>query len=248
VAFRRLVEKNPRQLDVQLGLAEALARLERYAEAREAYAAALAIAPEMHGEIGLALARVCLVLGRSGELEVHARAGLAVDPAQGRELLAWAALGRSDAAAAETEARAALALAPASPGASLALAEALVRRSRRGEALAVLEDARALAKEPVRGLEFARGDLLARLGRNREAVAAFEAEIRAFPTNAEAYARLAIVYAVDGRTRAEVSRLIDAMHAAVPGPRTAALAARTFASIGDAAQAERWQRRAAAGR
>jgi len=243
-AFRRLLEANPRQLDVQLGLAELLARLERYPEAREAYLGALALAPAMRGEIGLALARVCLVLGHADEIESHARAGLEVDPAQGRELLAWAALARGDAPAAETEARSALVLAPGAAGSALALAEALVRGGDTGQALAVLEGARARAKEPVRGLEFARGDLLARLGRHADAAAAFEQEIRSFPTNADAYARLAIVYAIEGRTRAEVARLVDAMHAASPGPRTAALAAETFASIGDTVQAERWRRRA----
>ena len=107
-AFRRLLGKNPRQLDVQLGLAEALVRLERYAEAAASYEAALAIAPAMGGEIGLALARVSLLLERLDDVEAHARAGLQVNPAQAHELLAWAALGRADLGRAESEAKRAL--------------------------------------------------------------------------------------------------------------------------------------------
>ncbi len=244
VAFRRLLAKNPRQLDVQLGLAEALSRLERFGEAAEAYRAALALAPAMSGEIGIALARVCLLLGRTDDVVKHARAGLDANPAQAHELLAWAALAGNDTAAAESEALAARALDPGATGSALALAEVHSRRAELGQALLVLEDARAAAGAPVRGLDFARGDVLARLGRNADAAAAFEAEIAAFPGNTEAYARLAIVYAMEGRTRREVGRVLDTMHAANPGPETALLAAKTLASIGDAPLAAQWRRRA----
>jgi arylsulfatase A-like enzyme/tetratricopeptide (TPR) repeat protein len=244
VAFRRLLAKNPRQLDVQLGLAEALSRLERFVEAADAYRAALALAPAMSGEIGIELARVSLLLGRMDDVEKHARAGLGVNPAQAHELLAWAALARNDTAAAESEVRAARELEPGATGSALALAEVHTRRAELGQALLVLEDARARAGAAVRGLDFARGDVLARLGRNADAAAAFEAEIAAFPGNAEAYARLAIVYAIEGRTRREVGRVLDTMHAANPGRETALLAAKTLASIGDASQAAEWRRRA----
>ena len=245
VAFRRLLTRYPRLLDVHLGLAEALARLERYEEAAEAYSAILALAPAMRGEIATRLARVSLLLGRMEDVETHARAGLETSPAEARELLAWAALARGNLAEAEAQARAARDLAPDSPGSALALSEVHVRRSELAPALAVLDRARSGAPGPVRGLELARGDVLARLGRNAEAVAALENEIAAFPRNADAYARLAIVYAIQGRTRAEVAGLLEAMHVASPGPQTARLAADTLASIGDGPQAARWRRRAA---
>jgi arylsulfatase A-like enzyme/tetratricopeptide (TPR) repeat protein len=241
VAFRRLLARNPRQLDVQLGLAEALARLERYDEAAEAYEAALAKAPAMSGEIGLALARVSLILGRLRDVDAHARAGMSVDPAQAHELLAWSALGRGDLARAESEARSAQGLAPAGTGSALALAEVHVRRSQLREALAVLDHARASrasrSDAPARGLEFARGDVLARLGRHAEAEAAFRSEIEAFPRNSEAYARLAIVCALEGRRRAEVVSLLESMQAANPGRDTARLAAKTLASLGETPRA-----------
>jgi arylsulfatase A-like enzyme/tetratricopeptide (TPR) repeat protein len=251
VAFHRLLERNPRQLDVQLGLAEALARLERHPEAADAYRAALAIAPAMAGEIGLALARVSLLLGRLDDVETHARAGLLSNPAPAHELLAWAALGRGDLVRAASEAGQATALAPGAPGSALALAEVHIRRSEPLEALAVLGGAlaslRSAGGAPVRGLELARGDALARLGRYAEAQAAFRREIEAFPRNSEAYARLAIVYALEGRRKSEVQRLLESMHAANPQPETALLAAKTLESIGDSPRAAAWRRRAAAG-
>jgi tetratricopeptide (TPR) repeat protein len=242
-AFRRLLARNPRQLDVRLGLAEALARLGRYEEAAEAYRRALATAPAMSGEIGLALARVSLLLGRLDDVEAQARAGMSVNPARAHELLAWSALGRNEVHRAETEARLALGLDPTAPGAALALAEVHVRRSRLREALAVLDRARGGGSSgpglPVRGLELARGDVLARLGRNGEAEAAFRAEIAAFPRNAEAYARLAIVYALEGHRKAEVARLLRSMQQASPGPEGARLAARTLASLESTTRATR---------
>ncbi len=248
-AFRRLLGKNPRQLDVQLGLAEALVRLERYEEAAASYRAALAIAPAMSGEIGLALARVSLLLERLDDVETHARAGLETSPAQAHELLAWAALGRADLGRAEREAGRALALAPAATGSALALAEVHIQRSELREALTVLEGASARLRStsggPVRGFELARGDVLARLGRYPEAQAAFRSEIASFPRNSEAYARLAIVLAVEGRRKSEVASLLEAMHAANPQPETALLAAKTLESIGDTPRAAEWRRRAA---
>jgi arylsulfatase A-like enzyme/Flp pilus assembly protein TadD len=246
VAFRRLLTRHPRLIDVHLGLAEALGRLERYEEAASAYSTVLSLAPSMRAEVGTRRARVSLLLGRMEDVETHARSGLEASPAEARELLAWAALHRGDLDSAEREARAALALAPASAGAALALAEVHVRRSDLRAALALLDEARSQARAPVRGLQLARGDALARLGRHPEAAAALREEIQAFPQNSVAYARLSIVYALEGRTRAEVARVLEAMLAASPGARTAELAAQTLASIGDSSQAARWRRRAAA--
>ena len=248
-AFRRLLASNPRQLDVQLGLAQSLARLERYAEAAAAYESAIRMAPAMAGEIALILARVQLLRGRFADVAATARLGLSTSPAQARELLAWAALGRGDLDAAEREARQAQGEASAEMGSALALAEVHVRRSRFTEALAVLDQARARwPRAAVRGLELARGDALARLGRHAEAEAAFKKEIAAFPLNTEAHARLAIVYALQGRTKADVGEVFEAMYAASPRRETALLAARTLASLGDAPRATLWRQRAAASR
>src|SRR6185436_7300990 len=81
-------------------------------------------------------------------------------------------------------------------------------------------------------LDFLRGDILARMGRVDEAVAAYQREIANFPQNTQAYANLAIIYFIEGR-RAEVDRLLARMVAANPHPGARALAARTRESLRD---------------
>lgn len=94
------------------------------------------------------------------------------------------------------------------------------------------------------GVHLLRGEILARLGRHLEAAAAFREEIRRNPAHREAYARLAILYALEGRRVAEVRELLDSMHAHDPGRDAALLAARTLDSLGDEEGAAAWRRRA----
>jgi tetratricopeptide (TPR) repeat protein len=55
------------------------------------------------------------------------------------------------------------------------------------------------AREQIGNAQFLRGDALARLNRYPEAERAFREEIRLFPKTTEAYARLAVLYAVEHR-------------------------------------------------
>src|SRR5262249_4110737 len=132
----------------------------------------------------------------------------------------------------------------------LALAEVRLRQGRLPDALAAVEDARkrrdAAGGAPVEGLEFQRGDVLARLQRHGEAEEAFREEIRHFPRNTEAYARRAVVLALEHRTLGEVRQLFETMAAANPGPDSARLAAKTLESLGDHEAAAVWRRRAGA--
>jgi hypothetical protein len=84
-----------------------------------------------------------------------------------------------------------------------------------------------------------------------EAVVAFRRLLARYPRLLDAHLGLAEALArleVQGRRRAEVARLLEAMHAANPDPQTARLAADTWASIGDDPLAAQWRRRAAASR
>ena len=159
-----------------------------------------------------------------------------------------ARLARGDLASAEKEARSVQGDAGAELRASAVLAEVALRRERFADAVAVTEAAERTIREqhlaPVPDLEFLRGDALARLGRYPEAQAAFEAEIRSFPRNVKAYTRLAIVYGLRHRTLHDVDALLEAMVAARPGRETFELAANTLESMGDAAGARAWRRRA----
>jgi predicted Zn-dependent protease len=181
------------------------------------------------------------------EAEGYARRALALSPAQAHEILARVALDRDDLAGAESEALLAKGDVLAELNAAVLRAEIRLRRAQLSEALALLDETKTrIAREklpPLRDLEFLRGDALARLGRLADARVAFETEVRAFPSNSQAYARLAIVYGLEGRRVSEVRALLETMYAARPGPASAQLAAQTLDSMGDRATAEAWRRR-----
>lgn len=208
--LRAVLARQPGFFDARYAEAELLARMGRLEEAASSYAQALRLSPALAGPIALALARVTLELGRLDEAEAHARVARTDSPLE----------------------------------AAVVLAEVALRRDRPGDTLAILDAARALpagaGAAPPRNLEFLRGDALARSERFEEAVAAFREEIRAYPSNSQAYARLAIVLALRQETRGSVRSLLESMYAANPVPSTALLARRTLASVGDPAGAERW--------
>ncbi len=249
-ALRRILAHNPRLFDAQYKLADTLARLGRTRDAADAYRRAIAIAPSIAGELAVGLARACLRLERWDEAQANASLAMRDHPGPAHAILARAALGKGDLPGAEREAAAARAIRGSEIDADLVIAEISIRRERPAEALASVEDAArrrdAAAAEPIEGLEYLRGDALARMGRPTEARAAFEEEIRRFPRNTDAYARLAILYALEHRTLAEVRQLFETMARQNPGRESALLAAKTLDSLGDLQAAAAWRRRAGA--
>jgi len=249
-ALRKILAHDPNLFDAQYKLADTLARMDRPADAAEAYRRAIAMAPSIAGELSVGLGRACLRLGRFDEASANAGIAMKEHPGPAHAILARAALGRGDLAAAEKEAEEARAIAGSEIDAGLVLAEVRIRQGRFPDALAAVEDAQkrrdAAGGAPVEGLEFQRGDALARLDRRSEAEQAFREEIRSFPRNTEAYARLAIVLALEHRTLGEVRQLFETMAAANPGPDSARLAAKTLDSLGDHEAAAVWRRRAGA--
>ena len=214
---------NPGLFDVQYELAETLARLKRYEEAAEAYKRAIALSPST-AEIGLALGRVSLELGRLDDAEANARFALGLNAPEAHELLARVALALGDLEMAKQEANLARGNPTVEANAAVLLAEVHLRGNEIQQAILVLDSAAARLVErklgPVGNLHFLRGDAFARLGRYPEAEAAFKEEIRFFPTNSHAYARLAIVYALERRTVREVYGILEAMHRAHPTRET----------------------------
>lgn len=249
--LRGILGKSPRMFDARYALAESLGRLGRYEEAAEAYKEALRISPALSGEIALALGRVLLRLDRYEEAEANAELAARVNPGEAHALGSRAALLRGDLDKALREADLAGADPNVAAESATLKAEVALRRNAVPDALVVLTTARerlvAEKREPVENLEFLRGDALGRLGRYPEAEAAFHAEITAFPGNVQAYSRLAVLLAVEHRTRTEVQALLEGMYAAKPAPATALLAATTLESIGDDAAARPWRQRAAKG-
>ena len=247
-AFRKILARNSRLFDAQYKLADTLAHLGRAAQAADAYRRAIAISPSLSGELAVGLGRACVKLQRWDEAEANAAIALHDRPGPAHVILARAALGRQDLAAAERQAAAARQDRDCETDAALILTEVLIRRGKPAEALTEIDDAArrhaAAGQPPAEGLAYLRGDALARLNRNAEAAAAFREEILAFPKNSEAYARLAILLAVGHRTVKEVHGLLESMYAASPSPETARLAAKTLESIGDRAGASAWRVRA----
>jgi choline-sulfatase len=249
-ALQRILAHNPQLFDAQHKLADTLAKAGRLEEAAAAYRRAIELAPSIAGALTVGLGRVCLRLQRWDEATANGTLSLRDHPGPAHAILARAALGRGDLDAAEKEAAAARQVAGSEIDADLVMTEVQLRHGRLQDALAAAEDARrrrdAAGGPPVEGLEFAYGDALARLDRRSEAEAAFREEIRLFPRNTEAYARLAIVLALEHRTLGEVRQLFETMAAANPGPESARLAAKTLDSLGDHEAAAVWRRRAGA--
>jgi len=94
-------------------------------------------------------------------------------------------------------------------------------------------------------LNFALGDLLARLRRHAQAEAAFKEEIHLYPANRETYANLAVLYLFTGRAGVAEETFV-ALTRANPTRASYELAARTFEDVGASREAARWRQRATA--
>jgi len=247
-ALRQILASNPRFFDVEYKLAQTLQAVGRHREAFEAYKQALATSPSLAGEIAIAVAREAAVLGEWDAAEAHARLAQSDEPTGAHEILARVALARGDLDGAEREAMLTSGDRDAELRAATVRAEVRLRRNEPAQALKLLEAARArIDREglpPVRHIAYLRGDALARLTRYPQAEAAFCEEIRVFPDNSEAWARLAVLLAVEHRTAKEVHGLLERMYAANPSAETARLAVRTLESIGDRAAVAAWRARA----
>ncbi|HXM75817.1 MAG TPA: tetratricopeptide repeat protein, partial [Thermoanaerobaculia bacterium] len=242
-----LARENPLMLDVWETLARILRRAGRTREALAALEKADRLSPgttpiliglaDMHREIG--------DYARARQLVEAARAAGATGV---EEELASIALGEGDLATARREAEAARAQRPAAQGPLLLLALVAGRNGDLPAALSFCDKAMELGSSrgarPLVNLQSTRGDLLARLGREKEAEEAFRAETRDFPENLDAWSRLALVFASSGR-RDEFEGLLSEMTRRLPASRSYEAAARVCEIIGDPAAARKWRRRAA---
>ncbi|HEX9942109.1 MAG TPA: tetratricopeptide repeat protein, partial [Thermoanaerobaculia bacterium] len=138
-------------------------------------------------------------------------------PREANELLARVALeeGRIDAAA--EHARSALRHGDSQPATLLLLAEVERTAGKLERALRRIQEAERRAAElgsgrqgRLQGADYLRGDLLARLDRPEEAAAAYRREIAAFPQHLQAYANLAVILMIQGRS-AEANELLEQM-------------------------------------
>jgi arylsulfatase A-like enzyme/tetratricopeptide (TPR) repeat protein len=246
--LRRFTAENPAMLDAWEALARALRRAGRPAEALAALERADRLAPGTP-QIVMGMADLSVEardFARARSLTEAARAL----GAQGiEEELAAIALVEGNAAEAERYAEEAHRLHPEDRLPLLLLARAESRQGRYEEALRHLDEALALEQRsqaaPMSGMRAARADALAHLEREKEAEEDFRREVRDFPDNLDAWSRLALLYASQGR-RADVEALLSDMTKQVPAARGFEAAARVCEIVGDREGARRWRARAAA--
>ena len=170
-------------------------------------------------------------------------------PREANELLARVALeeGRFDAA--EEHVRSALQHGDRQPATLLLLADVERTAGKLEQALRTVQEAEQRAAElgvgdRLQGADYLRGDLLARLDRPEEAAAAYRREIAAFPWHLQAYANLAVILMIQGRS-AEANELLEQMARENPHRGAFLLAAKTLEAFEDRQGAARWRQRAA---
>jgi arylsulfatase A-like enzyme/Tfp pilus assembly protein PilF len=247
-ALQKLVAANPGLFDVWDKLGELLVETGRYDEAIAVYRQAMSRTQRFSPEMALSLGDAYLKAEQPAEAQKYAELALKSLPAQAHALLARIALARRDFATAESQANEALGTQNPQPSTLLLLADVKRGKGDLAGALAATEAAAQRARElnvpALYRLDFLRGDILARMGRVDEAIAAYTREIATFPQDTQAYANLSIIYFIEGN-RAEVDRLMEKMVKANPHRGAYALAAKTLESLEDPAGAARWRARAA---
>jgi len=247
-ALRSLLQENPKLLDVWSKLGEVLVESGRYDEAIEVYRSAIAHAERFSPDLALGLGFAYLEKGDTAAAATHARLALTTHPREANELLARAALEEGRVDAAEEHVRSALQQGDRQPATLLLLADVERTAGKLDQALRTVQEAEQRAAElgvgRLQGADYLRGDLLARLDRPEEAAAAYRREIAAFPRHLQAYANLAVILMIQGRS-AEAHEMLEQMARSNPHRGAFLLAAKTLEAFEDRQGAARWRQRAA---
>ncbi len=247
-SLRSVIAKNPHLTDAWNQLALTLETTGRYEEAADTYRKAITMSPDLAGEFGLSLGSILLKLDKYDDAAAHARLGEGTNAGAAHTLLARIALARKDYATAEAEAGVAMNDEFARPAAGVVLAQTMTQQNNLQPALALIDRISAEAQEnhlgAIEGLDFARGDLLARMNRFDDAINAFKREIAAYPHGKQAYANLALVYALKG-DRGQALAALELMATNSPNRRTYLFAAHTLDQLNDPSDAALWRQRAA---
>jgi arylsulfatase A-like enzyme/Tfp pilus assembly protein PilF len=212
-----LVHERPSMSDAWEMYAQTLRRLERNDEALAAYRAADRLTPG-NAPLLLEMSHFLLESGSLDEAKAYARLAEAAGAPQVHETLAQIAIAGHDLATAESEARQALGGHSGRRIPLLILARISRERGDLPAALSYLDELARLTRE--KGLPLLstanglRGDVLARLGKDEAAEAAFREEIRLFPENPQAWCNLALLYGSEGRASLAKETLLGLVRAA----------------------------------
>lgn len=245
--YRDIASRNPRFADAWLRLATLHERFGERDAAIDAYRRALTAAPELASHLAVRIGSLYLQNGNFDQAAAHAELALPSTPGSAHHLLGRIALARRDHATAEREARASAQDPSFRRPAAVLRALVLIQQGRLAQALELLDRVRAESAQStaVRDLESTRGDILARMERAAEAEAAFQAELRSFPQNREAWSRLSLLYFAAGRAD-EGAAALERMYEASRDPSTALMAAGIAAAVGEDRLGAAWRRRAGA--
>lgn len=218
-----------------------LGKMERPREAVEAAKDGLR-AVSSSSELLFDVASGAVVINDLDTAQQHAELLAKIDPGRAHEVLAriWMRRGNVDKSA--EEAKLAIGTLHDPIGPLIELANAERQRGNLQAALGYVNQAmeRASRKpEPVQDLHLARGDILARMGRNDEAEKDFRAEITMFPRAPKAYSSLILLLSAIGRTD-EATKLVYDVVQKTPGPDSYVTISETLKSIGDDRGALYW--------
>ncbi|MGH9315566.1 MAG: sulfatase-like hydrolase/transferase, partial [Thermoanaerobaculia bacterium] len=245
--LRGVTKENPRMLDTRETLARTLRKIGRPKEAREELREADKLSPGTK-QILLALCDLSVELQDYKSARFYAEAAQAAGAASVHAELAAIALGEGDLATARKEAELSRQNRPTERAPLLQLARIERQTENLPGALAYLEEADRLGAsgdgKPVVNVEATRGDILARMGREKEAEGAFQAELREFPENLDAWSRLAFLYASQGRV-GDFRQLLSDMTARVPSNRAFETAVQLSETVGDTQSVRQWRHRKA---
>jgi arylsulfatase A-like enzyme/predicted Zn-dependent protease len=234
--FRRLLDRNPRMLDVWDLYSQSLQKLGRNEEALAALKKGIQLSPDGATHYLLAVASLCLRIGKLDEAQKHAEIARGRGDPTADEVLSRVHLARKEWDTAEASAQAALKARPNKRFPYIVLARVAVARNDLPRALELVEKCRALGEgrsvPEIQGLHYLKGDILGRMERLGEAEAEFKEEIRVFPDNLDAWSSLTALYAAKGRL-ADVRRTAKEMVEANPTPEAFATAAKTLSVVGD---------------
>ena len=232
-ALRALANAHPEMVEVWLQLGQLLASQGRFAEAADAYRAAMQHSTVLSIEALLGLAEAQLQQNDFANAAKTAELALDADPRDAHLVLAHVALAKNDLAAAEQHANAASGSEPQATDLVL-LAEIATRRGAFAQALELLARAEQRASASGLGkvyrLEAVRADVFARTGKPAEAIAAYERELATFPRDLRAYTNLAVLYFVTGDAPA-MEKTLARMTSSNPTPAARQLAAKTRAAL-----------------
>jgi tetratricopeptide (TPR) repeat protein len=243
-AAKSLLRKNPQMSDLWAAIANCYHKLGRNEEAVAALKEQDRLSPG--SPITLAsFATEYLEMGNLDQAKLYAERAIAVNgPAEAHEVLATVYLQRKDFNSAEKEALKAQGGYRERRKPQVVLAQVAKARGDLAGALSRLDEILRKTDEKGQGdlsnVNCLRGDVLARLGRNAEAEAAFREEIRLFSNNGQAWTGLAALYASEGRSD-DARRTLREFAQKEPTGRTFEAIGETYDVLGAPAEGKRWK-------